>query len=551
MKSTLTFILIIYSLAVQSQLQKLFDREVMYQHFSGVVLVEANDGSMFKYYHGKKGDESSVEFNTLFDIGSITKQFTAAGILHLVADEKFDLHDRINPLLGKYASDRWDKVTVHQLLTHTSGIPSVYQTEQGLELFFPEEKSLSRTALISRFSDGKLLFSPGEEFSYSNSGYILLAAIIEEASGKNYEAFMQEMFKSYGLSKTYFNPTGDEAKPYYGYRNDLLKKAPIYHHSWFLGAGGVYSTVNDLSKWVGIITSETFLTSDLRKKFLKPHTNSGYGYGWVHNDGIISHDGGNAGFMSRLSFNPKIMEKVIILTNRSFEDLKKYGKSAEYINRLSDKCWAHLNGKDIEVLPEVVESEAPENLRFANGITLERVDTLLMVHVKGNYPTRLVNNTPLEGKDELEKKMIDIANYLEKKKYWSLAKHCDGEMKFVMYSGMMAIGMRMMKKQTGGADEFIPYFVDDSHGLIRMKGPEGILDLIVYFDDEGRIQGMFEHGFYEEDKEVAMITYPIGNRLYFIDGLPYGEKSVTLKITDESLSVYQLNRVLDFRHQPN
>lgn len=551
MKSTVTLFLIIYSLHAQSQLQKLFDREVKYQHFNGVVLVESQDGSIFQYNSGKADAESLIEFNTSFDIGSITKQFTAAGILHLVKAGKFKLHDQINPLLGKYASDRWQKVTVHQLLTHTSGVPSLYQTEQGMDLFFPEVDSIKLDVLIGKFKGEKLLFSPGEEFNYSNSGYILLAAIIEQMSGKTYESYMHGMFKSYGLNQTSFMPNENAARPFYGYRKDQLKNAPIYHHSWYLGAGGIYSTVSDLAKWIDVINSEGFLTKELREKFLRSHTNKGYGYGWVHSDGIISHDGGSAGFMSKLSFKPQSSEKVVILTNRSFEDIRKFGKSSEYIADLTDKCWAHLNGEEIEVLPEIVALNTPENLRFVEGISLESIDTALLIRMKGHYPSRVVGNTALEGKDTLENKMIAIANDMRKNKYWSLAKYCDGEMKFVMYSGMMSIGMRMMKKQTGGADEFIPYFVNEHHGLIRMKGPDGILDLIVYFDGEGRIQGIFEHGFYEKDKEIAMLVYPIGNMLYYLDGMPYGEPSATLKITGQGLSVYQLNRVIEFMPQAN
>ena len=315
----------------------------------------------------------------------------------------------------------------------------------------------------------------------------------------------------------------------------------------WVGAGGVYSSASDLARWVDVITSDTFLTKELRKKYLQPHTNSGYGYGWVHSAGFISHDGGNAGFMSHLSFNPDTRQKVIVLTNRSFEDIKAYGKSAEYIKSLVDRCWTAMKGASIEVLPKVEALNAPAKTVFENGISVSASDTALLVAQHGNSVSRIIPNTPLEGQTEAEQKMIDIAENLSKKKYWSLAKHCDGEMKFVMYSGIMSIGMRMMKKQTGGAVDFIPYFVNEDHGLIRMKGPEGNLDMIVYFDEEGLVQGIFEHGFSKPDQEVVMIAYPIGNSLYYLDGLPYGEESATLKITHSSLTVYQLNRAAVFK----
>ena len=138
--------------------------------------------------------------------------------------------------------------------------------------------------------------------------------------------------------------------------------------------------------------------------------------------------------------------------------------------------------------------------------------------------------------------MIDIARYLEKSKYWSLAKHCDGEMKFVMYSGMMSIVMRMLKKKVGEAVSFIPYYVEDGYGLIRVKGTERNMDLITYFDSKGKLMGLFENGFLELDKETPMLAYPTNEGKFYLDGLPYGEESSTITISSDTITFYQLNR---------
>lgn len=554
MKKTLSIVLFVTTISSNAQLKKLFDRESLYGHFSGAVLVEKKDSILFEYSNGEASETNPITQSTTFDIGSITKQFTAAAILHLVQEGKLDLQDLINPLLCEHANDKWDKVTVHQLLTHTSGIPSLYQTEQGLEIFFPEARVVERGDLLSRFKDGKLLFSPGEEFSYSNSGYILLAVIIEKLSGEQYENYMLDMFETYGLNETFFQPNETSALPYYGYRKDLIREAKKNHSSWYVGCGGIYSTVNDLCHWIDVISSDSFLTSDLRDKYLKAHTSKGYGYGWVHTDGMIYHDGGNSGFISQLSFNPETNEKVIILTNRSFEPVHMFDKSASYVKELVDKCWASLNGEEIEVLPNIKalnELNLEEISPYEQGIRIEKNDTSVLVLMNGKNPGRILYNSPLFGSNELEAKMVDIAEYLEKKKYWSLAKYCDGEMKFVCYSGMMSIGMRMLKKQIGGSDQFIPYYVEQGHGLIRMKGPDGILDLVVYFDEEGDVQGIFEHGYSTVDSELAMVAYPIGNSFYYLDGLPYGEKSATLKITPNEFTVYQIKRSISFKRAAN
>lgn len=533
-----------WSAMCHGQLKKLYNREASYQHFNGVALIKQADSVVFKKSYGNKDRENPIELNTRFDIGSLTKQFTAAAILHLVQKDKLKLRDPVNKHLGSHASDRWKKVTIHQLLTHTSGVPSLYQTEQGLEIFFPKETAIALEDLIARFKDAKLLFSPGEEFSYSNSGYVLLATIIEQVSGLTYEDYMENMFDKYGLNSTSFTRDTHAANPFYGYRNDLLKPAPIYHRSWLKGAGGVYSTVDDLSKWVYVITSEEFLDDDLRESFLKSHTNAGYGYGWQFEQDHIQHDGGNAGFISFLSFNPNTQDHIVILTNRSFEDIRMFGKSADYVRELVSKTWASMDGEAVDVLPAIKSGQLTTGgyLVGEEIVEVEKNDTSLVVSASSTYPSRMIFNTPLNGEDDQTLKMIEIAKLLQKGKYWSLASHCDGEMKFVMYSGLMSVGMRMMKKQVGKMTQIIPYYVEEGHGLLRMKGTEGILDLIVYFDEEDKIQGIFEDGNYDIDRQMEMLAYPIGNNLYYLDGLPYGEKSATLKIMDEKIVFYQLDR---------
>ncbi|WP_421764260.1 serine hydrolase domain-containing protein [Ekhidna sp.] len=551
MKKTILILMMAWTTICHGQQKKLYGREAAYQHFNGVVLIQSDDSIRMAECYGTSDGQVPNELHTRFDIGSITKQFTAAAILHLVMDNKIKLHDFINSHLGEYRSERWRKVTIHQLLTHTSGIPSLYQTEQGLEVFFPESKEISLDELISRFTEAKLLFSPGEEFSYSNSGYILLATIIEQVSGLTHQDYMLEMFSKYELQETSFSRDSDSAFPFYGYRNDLLKKAPIYHYSWFKGAGGVYSTVGDLSKWVEIITSNEFLNEELRALFLKPHIPAGYGYGWQFDGEYIQHDGGNAGFISFLSFHPKTKDHIVVLTNRSFEDISMFGKSADYIRGLVTKSWSVINGEDVEVLPAVVQGALTTGSFIIDEISVEvsENDTSLWVSTSEMPPSRIVINTTLEANDQQSLKMVEIARFLEKGKYWSLAGHCDGEMKFVMYSGMMSIGMRMMKNQVGKMTNIIPYYVDESHGLLRMKGTERILDLIVYFDSEGLIQGIFEHGKYDGDKKMEMLAYPLGNNLYYLDGLPYGEKSAKLKILEGEIVFYQLDRSVSGRRQ--
>ncbi len=552
MKTPCLFILLILAINAKGQLAEKFKREAQYQHLNGVILVKRSDSIFFQGCYGTSDGINKNTSQTRFDIGSITKQFTAAAVLQLVKEENLSINSPINTYLGNLASKKWSKVTIHHLLTHTSGIPSPYQTEQGIDLFLPEEEPILFEQLVNKFKDAKLLFSPGEEFSYSNSGYMLLSAIIEKVSGKSYSEFMEtEIFSRYGLINTSVGKPsfGACATPYYGYRNDLQASAPQYHVSWFQGSGGVYSTVVDLAKWVEVINSTEFLDDELRRLFLKSHVNVGYGYGWQYPKGtdIIQHDGGNAGFISMLSFNPKTRETVVILTNRSFEfdDIYKFWKSAEYVGEWTKEIWAVLSNEEVTMLPKYQpHSSLNAEYKLSNGpnVHVKKHDSLLSIKADKSFPSRLVTNTPLAGDNEQECTMIDIARYLEKSKYWSLAKHCDGEMKFVMYSGMMSIVMRMLKKKVGEAVSFIPYYVEDGYGLIRVKGTERNMDLITYFDSKGKLMGLFENGFLELDKETPMLAYPTNEGKFYLDGLPYGEESSTITISSDTITFYQLNR---------
>ena len=557
MKSTSLIFLLFISISVHSQLGEKFKIEEAYQHLSGVIMAVRSDSVLFEGAYGTADGKSKNTLDTRFDIGSITKQFTAAAILHLVKEGSIFLNDPINHHLGNLASKKWSKVTIHHLLTHTGGIPSLYQTDQGLELFLPEEDRISREELVEKFCEAKLTFSPGNEFNYSNSGYILLGVIIENVSGMSYIDFMQvKIFDRYGLKNTTVGkPKNDViAMPFYGYRDDLVVQAPQFHISWFFASGGIYSNVNDLIKWVKIISSETFLDEKLRSLFLSNHTSVGYGYGWQfpRGEGIIEHDGGNAGFIAMLSFNPETKEAIAILTNRSFEfeDIYNFGKSADYVRNWKNDIWKFLDSGEVDLLPKYSYSD-PNDGKFSHqdlNLRMEKKDTTVQVSLSGSYLSRLIPNTSLNGDSDSERKLIDVARYLQKAKYWSLAKHCDGEMKFICYSGMMSIGMRIQKKKVGKAKDFIAYYMDEGggYGLIRMKGTERILDLIVYFNDEGELIGIFDHGFYSLDQSFSMIAYPVGDNEYYLDGIPYGEKSATLKVDDDGLTFHQFDRSIRF-----
>jgi CubicO group peptidase (beta-lactamase class C family) len=181
--------------------------------FSGTVLVKIPGQPLFTASYGfsnqEKGIKNSAE--TVFDIGSLTKQFTAAAILKLEMDGKLSVHDKISRYIPDIQSDK-SNITIHHLLTHTSGLP--YQIGTDHEV-------ISRSELINRISESTLANQPGESHQFSNAGYNLLGVIIEEASGMSYEKYLEKnLLKPAGLRLTgYRIPDWSQANMANGYRH--------------------------------------------------------------------------------------------------------------------------------------------------------------------------------------------------------------------------------------------------------------------------------------------------------------------------------------------
>jgi len=290
--------------------------------FSGSVLIARNGNVLVRKGYGEAAREKHLlnTAQTKFRLGSLTKQFTAMAILILQAQGKLNVHDRICTYLADCPTT-WQQITIHHLLTHTSGIPDFarfpdYLTTQG--------SPSSPTETIARFKDKPLDFQPGKKFSYSNSGYVVLGAIIEQASGKRYEAFLQEniFVPLQMVDSGYDHNNGGLA---IGYRNQI-NLADFIDMSIPYAAGGLYSTVEDLYRWDQALYTDKLLPKDLRDKMFTPFAplpdtgGFSYGYGWgIGKEGdrpVVSHIGGIQGFSSSIARYPNDKVVVIVLGNR-------------------------------------------------------------------------------------------------------------------------------------------------------------------------------------------------------------------------------------------
>ena len=188
---------------------------------------------------------------TKFRLGSLTKQFTSTLILQLVEQGKIKLDGKITDYLPDYRKDTGDRVTIHQLLNHTSGIPSY--TDQPGFLQDVSRNPYTVADFVKKYTSGSLEFEPGSKFSYNNSGYFLLGAIIEKLTGKTYaEAVRDNIFVPLGMKNSGY----DMPSPLIPKRASGYAKTPAgYVNAAYLdmsipyAAGSLYSTVEDLYIW--------------------------------------------------------------------------------------------------------------------------------------------------------------------------------------------------------------------------------------------------------------------------------------------------------------
>ncbi|HEY2093341.1 MAG TPA: serine hydrolase domain-containing protein [Thermoanaerobaculia bacterium] len=245
--------------------------------FAGAVLLE-NDGEVLldkAYGAADRTGGRPVTTATGFDIGSLVKPFTATAILKLESRGKLRRSDSISRFFPSAPPDK-TRITVQQLLEHTSGLPDIVDAASK-PLGYTQDydyEPVSRDEMVRRVLNAKLLSAPGEKSRYSNSGYSLLGAIIEIASGEPYEQFVREtIFEPAGMTRTgYLAPGWQRSDLAVGYLRNERWGTPLDHRwlsdgpSWNLRAnGGMLSTTADLAKWIHALAGETLLTAAEKK----------------------------------------------------------------------------------------------------------------------------------------------------------------------------------------------------------------------------------------------------------------------------------------------
>jgi len=274
----------------------------------GVFVVTQKGKSLYRKAFGKANLELDVNMTpeNVFQIGSMTKQFTAVAILMLEEQGKLNVNDAVSKYSKDYPSG--DKITIHHLLTHTSGIKEFTKMKSLSSI---AQKEMKPEMVVDFFKNEAVDFAPGEKFEYNNSGYVLLGYIIEQASGETYENFLKKnIFDKIGMTHTYY-ATDRQIIPKraYGYhkKEHGYVNRTVISFSIPFASGALMSTVDDMLKWQNALNQNVLLNStETKKAFQKYPLNNGetfsYGYGWhlkdIDGTPTREHGGSLFGFKS-------------------------------------------------------------------------------------------------------------------------------------------------------------------------------------------------------------------------------------------------------------
>jgi CubicO group peptidase (beta-lactamase class C family) len=310
--------------------------EVMREHrIPGVALGVVQDGRLIKargYGYANLEWKIPVAADSMFQSGSVAKQFTATGVMMLVEAGKVALDDPISTYLPESAAASWHAVTVRQLLTHTSGVPDIFNEDDATSYgkgILDFRRDYTEDELLHRYLALKLDFPPGDQYRYSNTGYELLGFLIHRVTGRFYGDFLAErIFEPLGMTSTRI--ISEEAIVPHRVAGYRIVDGRLENQEWIAPSlnttadGGLYVNVPDLAKWDAALYGDRVLPqSALRQMWTPVRLNSGktypYGFGWdvdVENGHpLISHTGSNQGFAISISRYVRDRLTVIVLTN--------------------------------------------------------------------------------------------------------------------------------------------------------------------------------------------------------------------------------------------
>jgi CubicO group peptidase (beta-lactamase class C family) len=386
---------------------------VKYSKFSGSVLVAKDGKSLYERGFGLADAEQDIPNtpHTKFRLASVSKQFLAVGIMILENEGKLTVDDPISKYVPS-VPEAWSKVTLHQLLSHTSGVPENL-TPALVKGMWPQP--IDKENLFDHIKKRPLDFKPGEKWSYSNTGYALLGLALEKISGMDYGAFLkQRIFDPLNMKDTGVDSRKLVLKNRargYGMANGQLVQAQYIDLSEVYSAGSLYSTVEDLLKWDNGLSGEKILPQKSLERMWKP-VKDNYGYGWIivgTKHKVITHNGGLPGCITTVARYPNDKMFVAVLCNlegsvvgRVVRDLAAIGQGEPYD--------VPVDHKEIKVDPKALDVLlADYEFTPTRKITISRSGDSLYGQVTGQGRFRLAAESESKFFDRADEIVITFS----------------------------------------------------------------------------------------------------------------------------------------------
>ena len=318
-----------------------------YPDFSGTVLLSAGNRIIYEESVGStngRGGENSND--TIYQIGSVTKQFTGTAIFMLEKEGKLNVNDTLDKYFPEYDAEFLKQVTISQLLQMTAGLGDYMTTIEGTQEILDnylkaasKGEAEAKKFIVDIIMNDGLVTDPGKVYTYSNSAYYLLGVIIEQLSGMSYRDYLQTYFFDYAnMTNTFFVGEGKDNQT--GYSGAMLKYVSDNDdkylkaegdYPYLFSAGSVVSTVEDVDKWMRVVASDDIFTLADRKKV--ENALWCYNYGWNTGDNLWHHSGRTYCYSSQVYSDYKTDTHLVILTNVAFY---------ENLNELSYKIYLPL-----------------------------------------------------------------------------------------------------------------------------------------------------------------------------------------------------------------
>ncbi|MGC4022252.1 MAG: serine hydrolase domain-containing protein [Cyclobacteriaceae bacterium] len=372
-----------YGQTKADKIDKLMRAYVDNGKFNGTVLISDKGQVIYKKGFGFADMEWNIpnQPDTKFRLGSITKQFTAMLIMQLVEQGKLKLHVPISTYLPDYPKKNADVITLHHLLTHSSGTPNMTSFRNFWDI---KRYAHTPAELVKGFADSTLIFKPGERWDYSNSGYIVLGYIIEKVTGKSYEQVLQEnIFTPLKMTNSGYDNSRTVMK---NRARGYEKNGRLYINATFIdmsvpySAGSMYSTVEDLYLWDQALYGNQLLRKENMDLLFAKHIPTGwghYGYGWnieemsigntMEKISMVGHGGGINGFHTELTRIQSDKSFIILLDNTGGAPLVEMTKAIVAI--LYEKTYDLPKRSAAYSLADKIDKEGiPAALEFFKGI---------------------------------------------------------------------------------------------------------------------------------------------------------------------------------------